>query len=250
MKIFSLIMLFSALNAFAGPSDMQPNDPGSQGNERSERVSNIQVSDPVYAGNACPNGSLHISWAPDFLSFSVIYDRFVAQIANAHLDANGNRIFDRVICNAAVQIQIPDGMQMSITRVDYRGFTDLPQGATALLNAQVAFTQGFRPIPNAQTLDLRYYFQGPKSEDYFLSSGIVPGLPVAQTAYSSSCGGPNRLNINNNLRVMTNGPGVLAQATLDSVDGTGNAVFFVNWQRCAAANPGNPGHGPRPFFRR
>src|SRR5690349_15433855 len=110
---FALALLFVSLNAFAVDRD-QPLHPGAghgRGNEHSGHVSSLPMGQPSYGGAGCPAGTMQIVFAPDFLSFTVLFDQFVVQ-------TDGSVGKPSVMeCDALIPFQIPAGMRMQITRV-------------------------------------------------------------------------------------------------------------------------------------
>jgi hypothetical protein len=202
-----------------------------RGNERSERPGRIQVGNPAAGGNGCPAGTMQVVWAPDNLSFSILFDQFIAQ-------AQGTRGQKRDVmaCDALIPITLPDNMQMEITRVDYRGFIMLPdQRSKAKLHALFNFRgRG----GDGDRLNLRFTFDGPVADNYSISTDLLnngngPNPEV------SPCGGQTQLRVYNQLVIQSPTRDSQAQATIDSIDGQANAVYYVNWRACKARNNGN-----------
>jgi hypothetical protein len=182
------------------------------------------VGTPSYGGNGCPQGTMKAVFAADSLSFSLLFDQFVAEATEGSLARK-----DEMSCDAIIPLQIPEGMQMQITRVDLRGFVGLPNKAKATLHSMFNFKgRG----GDGDRMNLRFNFEGPKTEDYFLSSDAMGN----EDSEVSPCGGSFNLRIMNQLKVRTAKKGEPASITLDSVDGSTEAVYFVNWQSCAASN--------------
>jgi len=208
--------------------------PRQRGNERSERVHRVPTGQISYAGNGCPAGTMRVAFAPDNLSFSILFDQFVAEIAET---ARGR---DAMNCSAVIPIEIPPNMQMEITRVDFRGFVNLPQRFQANLHSVFQFrgrgTQGDR-------LNLRFRFAGPVMDNYEISTNAMNANGRTQESELSPCGGPAQLHVSNKLTLLARGSREAAQVTIDSIDGASNAVYYVNWRSCS---PGGPGRGGRP----
>lgn len=192
-----------------------------RGNEHSERVTNVTAGEPTYAGNGCPQGTMRAVFAPDYLSFTLLFDGFVAEVSE------GKRV-DVMNCTIVLPLRLPGNMQMEVTRVDFRGFVGLPASGNAVLHSVFNF-RGVRG--DKDRMNLRYRFQGPLSEDYQLSSDVLSpnGTPDTEV---SPCGGQVHLRISNQVRIMSRNPNETAMVTLDSLDGTNNAVYYVNWRRC------------------
>jgi hypothetical protein len=215
------VALTFSIYAFAGDRDrpLRPGHRNQRGNENSERVTSLTVGDPSYGGNGCPAGAMRAVFAPDNLSFTMIFDQFVAEVAT---DQKMKR--DVMNCDALIPMQIPAGMQMEITRVDFRGFIGLPAGTRAALHSVFNFRG---PGGDKDRINLHFDFQGPVMDNYELSSDATTGAPTEV----SPCGGNVRLRIMNQLKVVSP-KREAASATLDSVDGSSHAIYYVNWKTC------------------
>jgi hypothetical protein len=223
-SILSLAMVMACANASqAGERERGLRRGHSQrrGNENSQPVTQVQIGTPVYGGNGCPQGTMRTVFAPDGLSFSLLFDQFVAEVSDPMAASR-----DVMACDALIPMQIPAGMQMRITSVDLRGFAALPARAKGTLLSVYNFRgRG----GDGNRMNLRYGFEGPMTENYELSSDVLsPG-----ETESSPCGGSFNLRIANQLRVKTPKKGEMASITLDSIDGAAEAVYFVAWQACS-----------------
>ena len=230
--VATLLILSVAAEAKNKDREFRKGHSGRRGNEGSERVTAISVGQASYGGNGCPAGTMNVVFAPDFLSFSILFDQFVAEVTQT------GQKRDVMACDATIPISIPNGMQMEIVRVDYRGFAGLPQGAHALLNSVFNF-RGSRG--NGDKMTLRYRFAGPTMQDYAISTSVLNGNgEVVEDTERSPCGGSFDLRIGNQIKVVSREPGALV--TLDSIDGSSNAVYYVNWRTCSN------GGGKKPKF--
>lgn len=198
---------------------------GWHGNERSERVARLNLGRAQAAGNGCPQGTMSVVFAPDNLSFSVLFDQFIAE-------AGGRQRRDNMSCTVTVPVEVPAGMQMEITRVDYRGFAGLPAQAHGLLQSVIAF-RGPRG-GDRDRLTLRYQFRGPLMDNYEISTDTLNDGPRDESELSP-CGGDVQLRITSQLRLVTHA-GEPASLTLDSIDGSANAIYYVNWRACRRGN--------------
>jgi hypothetical protein len=196
---------------------------GGHGNQRSERPGRVGLGREFYAGNGCPEGSMRVVFAPDLLAFTIIFDQFVAQIDDGRIRR------DAMTCNAVIPVTLPDGMQMEITRVDFRGFVALPDRAQAALSS----TFNFRGRGgDRDRIVMHYDFQGPLMEDYEISSDTVESDGRAADSEVSPCGGSVDLKVNTRLQLKSSTRGEQASITVDSIDGSSHAVYYVNWRRC------------------
>jgi len=232
LKIFMLLSL-SALTfihsaiAFADREHgFRKGRGGFRGNERSERPGRFLPGQLRYGGNGCPEGSMRVIFAPDSLSFTVLFDQFVADTNNRE---NGRR--DRMNCEASLPILIPEGQQMEITRVDYRGFVSVPAGGRATLHSIFNFVE--RGGRGRGRINVRYNFSGPVTENYEISTGEMSNGRGGRDTEISPCGGEAQLKMRNDVQVFSP-KGQQASLTIDSVDGSANAVYYVNWRSCQA----------------
>jgi len=220
LLIFYVLSLTSMADAGERERSLRSGRPNHRGNENSQSVTQINVGSPVYGGNGCPQGTMRVVFSPDNLSFSLLFDQFIAEV----VDPSGSAK-DVMACDLIIPMQIPNGMQMTITRVDFRGFSALPARARAVLHSMF----NFRGRGDGERMNLRYTFSGPVMENYEISSdALAPG-----ETETSPCGGAFQLRILNQLRIHTTKKGEPASITLDSVDGASEAMYFVNWQSCA-----------------
>ena len=229
MKQILLAILFvSGLNAYADRD--QPVHPGAgnrKGNENSARITALATGQPVYGGNACPQNSMRVAFAPDFLSFSILFDQFVATVNDGTTAKK-----DVMQCDAMIPIQIPDGMQMEITRVDLRGFLGLPAQAHGQLHSVFNFRG---PGGDHDKINLHYQFQGPVTDNYLLSTDAMDANAPTPVTEASHCGGQTVLRVMSELRLAAPPKAGMATVTLDSIDASGETVYYVNWKACSVA---------------
>ena len=173
----------------------------------------ISVGFPGYGGNGCPQGSASATLSPDAKQLSILFDSYV-------VEANASKRIDRKSCNLAIPIHVPNGISVSILRVDYRGFNGLPAGASSTLTAEyfLADRQGPR-----FTRD----FWGAQDRDYYESNSLA-AVGVVWTP----CGRDTNLRINSSIRVRTNAAGQQAMSTVDSVDLSAGLVYHLQFRRC------------------
>lgn len=227
LALFGMLLLSSLAHA----DDLSRQEPRSIGNERSERIRDnlIDPNQIIYQGTGCPTGTVSVVFAPDNLSFTVLFDRFIVETMPSTIQQRDTRN-----CKLIVPIAIPAGLQMEITRVDYKGLADLPRETQAQLKSSYAFA-GSNGI--SSPVMLQYLFRGPLSEEYSL---YAAGMRQNQR---SSCGGATRIMIDNDLGLISRSRDRNAQVTLDTVDANSKLVYYVNWVRCAGGGGGGGGGG-------
>jgi hypothetical protein len=221
-------------------SSERPKRPAQFGRPERDRNREDKENQREQATNGCPDNTMSIAMAPDNLSFSVLYDQFIAKTQASQRGQGGRQTLVR--CLARVPIDIPDGMRMAITRIDYRGYANVPAGSVASLRSAYAFVGansfiGMRPDngrgrggPNRgmgdAIVNFDYNFSGPVDEEYLLSSTAFTEKDAV-----SPCGGSAVLALRNVLRIRNQKPAD-ATVTVDSMDGKGELVYYVRWESC------------------
>jgi hypothetical protein len=203
---------------------------GFKGNERSDRPGDFRHGPLSFGGNGCPAGTMRVVFAPDNLTFTILFDKFTADTTSSDGGQRG-----AMSCDAILPVTLPANQQMEITRVDYRGFVNVPQGArgalAAMFNFQGQDNHGRGGNGNHDRINLRYIFTGPISENYEISTGDMTGGRGTPLSEASPCGGDAQLRVRNVVRVISPHE-QQAQLTIDSIDGSANAIYYVNWKAC------------------
>ncbi|MBF0313047.1 MAG: DUF4360 domain-containing protein [Oligoflexia bacterium] len=175
----------------------------------------ISLDTPGYGGTGCPAGSASVTLSPDNKSLSVLFDSYVANAGGMT-----GKTIDRKTCNLSVPVHVPQGIQISIFKVDYRGYVNVPFGGEGRFNVEYFFagTRG----PSVQKT-----FPGGYDRDYFLTNDIITSSVVW-----SPCGEDVNLRINSGMLVKTNRSFADAMASVDSIDIHAGIVYHVQWRSC------------------
>jgi hypothetical protein len=180
----------------------------------SAQVPAITLGLPAVAGTGCPAGSVDAILSPDKTTLSILFSSYVAEAGGTT-----GLTFDRKSCNVAIPVNVPNGISVSIIGVDYRGFNQLPAGASSQFNVEYFFAGGRGPV-------FRQDFRGPIATDYLIHNDIV-----ATAMVWSACGQPVTLRTNTNIRVNTTG-GQQAMATVDTQDVQAAVIYNLQFRRC------------------
>lgn len=169
---------------------------GRRGNEDSERPKGpVRANRPVKdrkrdnddnqrerAKDGCPEGTMSVTFSPDNLTFSVLFDQFIAKVpAGSNGGGNGRgrggqgggNNGDVIRCNIIVPFEIPNGQRMTITRIDYRGFVSLPAGAVGVLRSTYAFVGGTTGLRGVSPIIAGNGFRPGKDQNS--GNGSAPG---------------------------------------------------------------------------
>lgn len=178
----------------------------------------MQLGQPTYGGNGCPQGTASVSLTEDAKTMSVLFDRFLSEAGNT----TGRRV-DRASCNLRIPVKVAPGYSVSIIHSDYRGFVAVPgQGAYATFNSEFFFAgQGRGPKTTKK-------FVGPMSDSYLISSDVV-----AQAW--SPCGQDVILSVNTSATSMSNSAMQQTMMIVDSLDLSAQDMGFIysfGFRRC------------------
>ena len=175
----------------------------------------VRLGTPSYGGTGCPGGSASAVLSPDHQSLSILFDSYVVEAGG-----NSGKTTDRKSCNVAIPVHVPQGLSLSIFKVDYRGFNNLPYGAYSQFNVEYFFA-GERGPSYTKT------FYGSLSSNYTLTNTLA-----ARAVIWSLCGKEVILRSNSNMLVKTNAQRAEASSTVDSIDIDAGLKYHLQWRRC------------------
>jgi hypothetical protein len=198
---------------------------------QNQNITDVQLGIPSYGGNGCPAGTASANLSPDSKELSILFDQYVAEAGK-----QVGRSFDRKACNLSIPIKVPNGYSLSVYKVDYRGFNDLPRGASSTFSVEYFFAGRSGPRYSKS-------FYGQISSDYLLSNEIV-----ASALVWSECGAEVNLRTNASMFVRTNTNGDQAMSTVDSMDVSSGLIYHVQLRRCGSSNDNSSG-GYLPPYR-
>lgn len=174
----------------------------------------ISLGEPGYGGTGCPAGTVSVTLSPDAKSLSLLFDQY--QVA---VGGDTGKSFDRKSCNIAIPVHVPQGLSVSVLKIDYRGFNHLPQSATSQFNVEYFFAGTRGPT-------FQRKFRGPLDEDYLINNELT-----AEAIVWSGCGADVNLRTNSSMRVSSlyNRE---ALASIDSQDVNAAIIYQLQWRKC------------------
>jgi hypothetical protein len=175
----------------------------------------ISLGEPGYGGTGCPDGTVSVTLSPDQKSLSLLFDQYQMSVGG-----ETGKSFDRKSCNIAIPVHVPQGLSVSILKIDFRGFNHLPQSASSQFNVEYFFA-GTRGPAFQRT------FSGPLDEDYLINNELT-----AQAVIWSGCGADVNLRTNSSMRVKTVS-NKEAMASIDSEDVNAAIVYQLQWRSCS-----------------
>ena len=195
LSAFVAMLMFASLNTMAAPD--------------------LRLGAPGYGGTGCPAGSASVTLSPDRQSLSLIFDSYVASAGGVT-----GASFDRKTCNVAIPVLVPQGYSISIFKIDYRGYVNVPIGGEARFNVEYFFAG--RRGPGQQKT-----FVGPTDTDYTLTSNLL-----AESVVWSGCGESVNLRVNTSMLAKSNSRFDDAMATVDTMDVKAGVLFHIQWRAC------------------
>jgi hypothetical protein len=176
----------------------------------------VYLGNPSYNGTGCPTRSAAVALSPDQQSLSILFDRFSAEAGG-----QTGKDLDRKTCDIAVPVHVPQGLSVSVFKVDYRGFNSLPYGAYSQFNVEYFFAGNRGPT-------YKKTFNGSLTDSYLLTNTLA-----ATAIIWSPCGQDVNLRVNSSMLVRTNSAREAALATVDSADIHSGLVYHLAWRRCS-----------------
>lgn len=178
----------------------------------------ISLGEPSYGGTGCPQGSVGITLSPDAKVLSLIFDSYVAEAGKS-----AGKTLQRQTCNLSVPIHVPQGMSVSVLKVDYRGYVYAPKGTSAQFNVEY-FLKSFNGSTTGPKVSKSF---SNYDNDYIISNQL--GL---QAVVWSACGEDVNLRVNSSMTAKSNAKKDDVLATVDSVDVAGGIIYQLQWQKC------------------
>lgn len=174
----------------------------------------ISLGQPAYGGTGCPQGSASTVLSPDRKSLSILFDSY-------YVEAGGstNKSFARKACSLAIPVHVPQGISVSILAIDYRGYNNVPAGATSQFDVEYFFAGTSGP-------KFKKVFNGPVDADYVITNKLT-----ASSLVWSACGADVIVRTNSGIRVRTQN-NKEALATVDSQDIKAAIVYKLQWKAC------------------
>lgn len=178
-------------------------------------ASDIVLGEPIYGGSGCPSGTAQATLSPDSKTLSVLFDQYIAEAGTSV-----GKTLDRKSCNLAIPVTIPQGLSVSLIKVDYRGFVSVPKGASARFGVEYFFA-GARGPSTVEN------FRGPVEREYTITDKLQ-----ASAIVWSACGEDVTLRVNSNMLAKSNARGDDVLATVDSTDVDTKMVYHLQWKQC------------------
>ncbi|KAK3897925.1 hypothetical protein C8A05DRAFT_47613 [Staphylotrichum tortipilum] len=182
--------------------------------KRDGPIGQVQLISFSYTGKGCNAGrSTRAVLTPDPTALTLTYNGLVAQ---AGPDTPSGA--DHITCLVGLTLQIPQGWQFSIVKVDYHGIAKLPTGVTGTCQALYFFSG------NSQQTTSSVSIRGPFDDDLVKTDALSAG----STTWSP-CGNKIVLNIAATNKISPPNPNQLAVIAVGS---NRPNRFYLQWRTC------------------
>lgn len=174
-------------------------------------------------GSGCPDGSVQVIWAPDYNSFTVLYDRLLLEAGRGRGSAGA------VNCEVEMFLKKHRLQGFSVEAVDFRGFIQLDPGVRAqqVVKVSTGSTKELRALSTDFGVQR---WQGPIAQNYTLSTvrparrpEILNCIPYRENT---------RLVVQTRLDISNADGGRAGMMAVDSTDGRVMQRYQVRWQNC------------------
>lgn len=194
------------------------------GNEDSVYSADVSFyAPPTVAGTGCNAQDTSITLSPDNKKVSILFSNFVNELDGV------SAIRAKKNCLVRVPIKVPQGLRLSIVRIDYRGFNALPLLANTNLQSIVSYVNAQNNVALKAKEQFNTEFRGPINEDYFLGA-LFP------KAVYSQCGQNVVVEVNNSLETVAKPKGETVFSSIDSLDVDASpgqtSAIHLKWQKC------------------
>lgn len=193
---------------------------GAKGTEDSEQIQGVRLQNPRFAGRGCPPGTVTSQLSADAKSLTILFDNYIVDSSGAP----GRRSVSS--CDISVPMQVPAGYRMTVGRIDYRGFALAPNQGRAVLKTITQIVDD-RERAVSRPVKRRRVFQGPVGENFQASSSLR-----GRREEWSRCGESFNLKIRTDLIAVTNRQGEQTMMSLDSIDSSARADYYISWKKC------------------
>lgn len=197
-------------------------------NEDSERVPDLGLQTPTYAGTGCPQGTVSAMLSPDQRSLSILFDQYIARAGGSAGQAR-----NRLTCQISIPFRVPPGYRAQVVKMHYRGFVLVPHGAQASIGAGFRYLEINGTPVRAPRVMREKVFQGPKEKNFRIAS-VLPAV------HWSPCGKSFVLAAESYVNAQTNRRREEVITTVDSLDAVQMPVqYSLRWKRCNGNGDGN-----------
>ncbi|KAK0624132.1 hypothetical protein B0T14DRAFT_427077 [Immersiella caudata] len=178
---------------------------------RESAPQNAEVTEIAFAGSGCPAGYAPGHTLSDPSTLILPKSGFTAETGKnkSYLDARAN-------CQILVKLKYPSGWQFSVSKADYYGRVQVPEGMTGVSKTTYYFTGDSSDISYNNTIE------GPYDGSYFRNDRFGE-----KNSLWSPCGSEAMLNINTEVRLSpigTDQTAVIGVNTQETVE--------ISWRTC------------------
>lgn len=176
----------------------------------------VKILNVTAIGSGCPAGHAQVTIDASRTIFDVAFDEYIVSAGPKVPPADTRRN-----CRVSIDLQFPQGYQMSIIETRFMGYASLAAGQTGTCRAAYTFSGD----PSQEVV-----FQKNLASPYEDNYSLLAGVGVESW---SRCGASTAiLNVNSEIRITPLSTPNKGTMTVDSFDGSVHIVFRCNWRTC------------------
>lgn len=179
------------------------------------KAGDVRIISISAIGSGCPAGHAFATVDSTGTIFDVAFDQYVVEVGpgSSAADARKN-------CRVSLNLEFPQGLQMSIVDTTFSGYAGLASGQTGTCRAAYSFSGGSGSVAAQKTI------RGPVETNYEMNEKV-------DLITWSLCGDSTAiLNVNSEVRISPTSSSQKGLMTVDSFDGRLHVVFQANWRSC------------------
>jgi hypothetical protein len=132
----------------------------------------IKLKAPITGGTGCQSGTVGAALTEDQKTLSIVFDNYIAEAG----ESSGVKR-DIKTCTVLVPIEVPAGLQVTVVKLDYRGFNSVPPNARTRYVTMYSFMDAEKNKQIGKRIRRKFDFLGPLEEEYTISSDIS-SMPI------------------------------------------------------------------------
>lgn len=185
---------------------------------QSARIQSVKIH-----GSGCEKTTGQAAFSPDLMDLSILFNNYSIEIGEG--SKNPKAMKQQKNCLIHIDIVAPAGWQYAFKSVDYRGYVNLPVGATGFHRFNTM--SGSKIIPSLREV----VHTGAINEDYTFHVETLPERRV----WSNCISGNHQIKLQSQLGIsfsQHSGERTYSTINLDTQDFSLRQSFGVEWRRC------------------
>lgn len=174
------------------------------------------IGDAQVVGTGCSAKNVEVALTQNQTNLSVNLEGFAVEAGRTL----GRRL-DRKACQVSMPVQVPEGYQVSVTAVEYKGYTSVPAGGMARIEIETF-------LGESRGLQTEKVFASPYDDTY--RSNISS---EGDSLTWSACGQNFDLKVKTAMLVQSNNRMDSVTTVMNAADPAAKIQFNLQWRKCS-----------------